>query len=136
MDKASRPAVSDFRADLVLVPNLISIGRIVGTLVAAGFFFAEMYGIALVIGITTGFTDYLAGYLARKLGQSSQLGALLDSLADILAALICLTVATYTRLWPPYLIIAWGVRDMSVLAIRVSAAQQGFAIPTSMLGKV
>lgn len=138
MDRAPspRPAVSDFRADVVLVPNLISMGRIAGTLVAAGFFFAEMYTVALVLGITTGFTDYLDGYFARKLNQSSQLGALLDSLADILAALICLTLATYTRLWPPYLIIAWGVRDMSILAIRASAAQQRFAIPTSVLGKV
>jgi cardiolipin synthase (CMP-forming) len=86
--------------------------------------------------VLSGLTDYFDGYFARKLGQTSELGALLDSTADILAALISLTVGVYFGLWPAYLLIAWGIRDVSVLAMRASAAQQGFTIPTSMLGKV
>jgi cardiolipin synthase (CMP-forming) len=135
-DLPARGGRSDFVADLLLVPNLISLGRIAGVLVSAIFFFAEWWGPALALGVASGFTDYLDGYFARKLNQQSELGVLLDSLADILAALICMTVGVYFRLWPVYLLIAWGIRDMTVLAIRASAAQQGFAIPTSMLGKV
>src|SRR5690606_32010934 len=135
-DRTGPSARSDFRADIVLWPNIISLGRIAGVLVAAGLFFAHMPLAALAVGLVTGFTDYLDGYLARKLNQSTPLGALLDSLADILAALVCLTVAVWAHLWPPYLLILWGVRDMGVLAMRASAAQQGFTIPTAMLGKV
>ncbi len=135
-DLPARRDSSDFLADLRLVPNLVSLGRIAGVLVAAGCFFLEIYPVALALGLITGFTDYLDGYLARKLNQTSQLGALLDILADLLAALVCLTVAVYVRLWPPYLLIAWGIRDMGVMALRLSAAQQGFAIPASVMGKV
>lgn len=127
---------SDFRADLLLVPNLVSLARIAGVLVAASCLFLEFYTVALVLGVASGLTDYLDGYLARRLGQTSQLGALLDSLADILVALVCFAVAVHLHLWPPYLLIAWGIRDMGVLAMRASAAQQEIAIPTSMLGKV
>jgi cardiolipin synthase len=127
---------SQFRRDLLLVPNLISLGRIAGVAAGSALFFAGYLKLALTFGLVTGFTDYLDGYFARKLNQVTELGALLDSLADILAALICLTIAVYTHLWPPYLLIVWGVRDMGVLAMRNSAASQGFSIPTSMLGKV
>lgn len=127
---------SDFVADLLLVPNLVSIGRVLGVLAAAALYFlGELYA-ALAVGLVVGFTDYLDGYLARKLGQTSALGALLDIVADLLASLICLTVAVYARLWPAYLLILWGLRDVSVLAMRASAAQQGFEIPAGFIGKV
>lgn len=127
---------SQFRRDLTNVPNLISLGRIAGVAAGGALFFAGYLKLALALGLVTGFTDYLDGYFARKLNQVTQLGALLDSLADIIAALISLTLAVYTHLWPPYLLILWGVRDMGVLAMRNSAASQGFTIPTSLLGKV
>ncbi|HTE54344.1 MAG TPA: CDP-alcohol phosphatidyltransferase family protein [Kofleriaceae bacterium] len=127
---------SDFIADLLLIPNLISVGRVLGVLIASGCFFLGSNALALFFGIATGLTDYLDGYLARKLNQTSQLGALLDILADLLLALVAITVGVYTKLWPAYLIIVWGIRDMTVMAMRMSAAQQGFSIPASVLGKV
>ncbi len=135
-DRTAGGARSEFHADLLLVPNLISLGRIVGVIVAAALFFLHYSMAALILGVITGMTDYLDGYVARRLNQMTKLGALLDSLADILAALVVLTVAVWAGLWPPYLLIAWGVRDMGVLALRASAAQQGFTIPTIMFGKV
>jgi cardiolipin synthase (CMP-forming) len=127
---------SDFVADLLLVPNLISVGRVVGVMAAATLFYLGYLRVCLAIGLVTGFTDYLDGYLARRLNQTSKLGALLDIVADLLAAFICLTVAVYARLWPVYLLLLWGIRDISVLAMRASAAQQGFEIPASLLGKI
>jgi cardiolipin synthase (CMP-forming) len=135
-DRSGLGSGDDFRADVLLVPNLVSLARIVGVLASATFILLGMLEIGLAVGLVAATTDYLDGYLARRLGQTSELGALLDSLADILAALICLTLAVYFRLWPVYLLLAWGLRDMTVLAMRASAAQQGFAIPTSFLGKV
>jgi len=127
---------SEFHADLLLVPNLISLGRILGVCVAAALYFLHYWMAALILGFVTGLTDYLDGYIARRLNQTSKLGALLDSLADMLAALIVITVAVWAGAWPPYLLILWGIRDMGVLALRASAAQQGFTIPTIFFGKV
>lgn len=135
-DRTQPGARSEFHADLLLVPNLISLGRIVGVCIAAALYFLHYSMAALVLGFITGLTDYLDGYIARRLNQTSKLGALLDSLADILAALVVLTVAVWADLWPPYLLILWGIRDMGVLALRASAAQQGFTIPTIFFGKV
>jgi cardiolipin synthase len=135
-DLKDRRDSSEFRADLLLVPNLVSLGRIVGVLAAATCFSFGYLGWALGLGLLMGVTDYLDGYLARKLNQTSQLGALLDILADLLAALVALTLAVYVRLWPPYLLVAWGVRDMTVMAMRLSAAQQGFTIRASIMGKI
>lgn len=135
-DSTDRRDSSEFRADLLLVPNLVSLGRIAGVLVAATCFFLGFYAAALTVGLLIGVTDYLDGYLARKLNQTSQLGALLDILADLLVALIAMTLALTTRLWPPYLLMAWGIRDMSVMAMRMSAAQQGFTIHASIMGKI
>ncbi len=92
--------------------------------------------LALVVAVPAALTDYIDGYLARKFGMVTQLGALLDSLADLIYALVCLAVAVHFRLWPVYLLIFWGVRDMTVMAIRASAAQMGFSIPSSYLAKV
>lgn len=135
-DGTGTGARSEFHADLLLVPNLISLGRIVGVLVAAALVFLDQLMAALIVGVITGMTDYLDGYVARRLNQITKLGALLDSLADILAALVVMTIAVWARLWPAYLLILWGVRDMGVLALRASAAQQGFTIPTILFGKV
>lgn len=135
-DRTAAATRSEFRADLLLVPNLISLGRILGVCVAAALYFLHEWMAALVLGFATGLTDYLDGYVARRLNQTSKLGALLDSLADILAALVVLTVAVWAGVWPPYLLILWGIRDMGVLALRASAAQQGFTIPTIFFGKL
>ena len=135
-DRTGPGARSQFAADLLLIPNLISLGRIVGVLVAAALFFLDYLMAALVVGVVVGMTDYVDGYLARKLDQMTELGADLDRLADLLAALVCLTVAVWADLWPPYLLILWGVRDTAVLTMRASAALQGFTIPTIFLGKV
>jgi len=114
MDEVRTPAGtrSEFHADLLLVPNLISLGRILGVCVAAALYFLHYWMAALI------------------------LGALLDSLADILAALVVITVGVWAGAWPPYLLILWGIRDMGVLALRASAAQQGFTIPTIFFGKI
>jgi CDP-diacylglycerol--glycerol-3-phosphate 3-phosphatidyltransferase len=128
--------MTDFRRDLLLLPNLISLGRIVIVFVAAGLYIDGHHLAALFLGIPAGLSDYLDGYIARKRGQSTELGALLDGLADILFQLICFSIAVHYRIWPTYLLIVWGTRDMSVTMIRASAGQQGFFIRSTFLAKL
>ena len=68
---SAREGRSDFIADLLLIPNLLSVARVLGVLIAAGSFFVGLNALALILGVATGLTDYLDGYLARKLNQTS-----------------------------------------------------------------
>lgn len=125
-----------FRRDIGLLPNRITLARIVLIVAAAAVFMSGHPLLALALGIPAGLSDYLDGYIARKRGEVTALGALLDSLADVLFALICLVMAAEVGVWPAYLIVAWGFRDMTVMTLRSSAGLQGFVLPSSFLGKL
>jgi CDP-diacylglycerol--glycerol-3-phosphate 3-phosphatidyltransferase len=134
MTQTEGPAA--FRRDILLLPNVISLGRIVVITAAAVVFLLGHPVIGVLLGLPAGISDYLDGYLARKRGQATEVGALLDCLGDILFHLVCFGVAATLGVWPLYLLLAWGFRDMGVTVMRASAAQQGFAIRSSYLGKV
>ncbi len=129
-------AFAPFLRDLKRLPNLVSLTRIALICVAAGLTYAGYPGPGLALGIPAGLSDYLDGYLARKRNESTELGALLDALADILFNLVCLVLAAKYGVWGFYLLLLWGFRDMTVMALRASAGQQGFTIPSSLLAKV
>jgi CDP-diacylglycerol--glycerol-3-phosphate 3-phosphatidyltransferase len=93
--------------------------------------------LASAIFILASITDGLDGYLARKRGQVTTLGMLLDPLADKL-----LVAAAYISLvqFAPKLVSAWVAviiigREFLVTGLRSIAAQQGFTITASDVGK-
>jgi len=125
-----------FWTDMKRLPNLLCLYRMAGICVAVGIFYLGHPIVAVSLGITAGLTDYFDGYFARKWNQVTRLGALLDTAADLLFNFVVLITACNAGTWPLYLLFAWGLRDIPVLAMRASAAQQGFTIPSHMLGKV
>ena len=125
-----------FWRDMMLIPNLLCVYRLVGGFVAIGLLYAGYEVVGLVIGITAGLTDYLDGYLARKWNQTTELGALLDGMADIFFAFLALTFAITKDVWPLHVFVLWAVRDIGVAFLRASAAQQGFAIRSVFLAKL
>jgi phosphatidylglycerophosphate synthase len=127
---------SGLRRDLLRPANLLSLVRIALACGAAGALLAERPLAVLALGVPAGLTDYLDGWMARRRGEVTQLGALLDSLADSVFMLVLLVAAHHIGVWPFYLLLAWGLRDLGVFALRASAAQQGFTVPSSTLGKV
>ena len=130
---AASPA---FWRDLGRPPNLVSLGRVALIAVAAVVFLSGWRLTGLALGIPAGLSDYLDGWLARRRGEVTELGSLLDVLADLLYQLVCFSIAVHEGVWPMYLMVAWGFRDLTVTVLRASAAQQGFAIPSSGLAKV
>jgi cardiolipin synthase len=131
------PAVSPaFWRDLGRLPNLVSLCRIAVIVVAAVIFLSGWRLTGLALGIPAGLSDYLDGWLARRRGEVTELGSLLDVLADLLYQLVCFSLGVHEGVWPTYLLVAWGFRDLTVTVLRASAAQQGFAIPSSHLAKV
>ncbi len=94
--------------------------------------------LASAVFIAASITDGLDGYLARKRQQITTMGMLLDPLADKL--LICAAFITLVQL-NPSVVPAWMAvviigREFLVSGLRSIAAQQGFTIDASDLGKV
>lgn len=119
------------------LPNLLSLIRLAGVPVFLWLVLVpEADAWALALLVVSGITDYLDGWLARRRGEATPLGALLDSLADSVFMLVLLVAANRIGVWPFYLLLAWGLRDLGVFALRASAAQQGFTVPSSLAGKV
>ncbi len=135
MSQASAVSPAFWR-DVRRPPNLVSLGRIAVIALAAAIFLSGWRLTGLALGIPAGLSDYLDGWLARRRGEVTELGSLLDVLADLLYQLVCFSLAVHEGVWPAYLLVAWGFRDLTVTVLRASAAQQGFTIPSSHLAKV
>jgi len=125
-----------FSPDAYLLPNLITIGRILLIPLFLYFLLTIQPVFAAVLFLLLALTDALDGFLARKLGQISDLGKFLDPIADkvlVISALIGLVEIRFIPALPVILIVA---RDFIVSAVRLSAAKEGQVIAASPLGKI
>ena len=90
------------------------------------------------IFILASITDGLDGYLARRRGQITTMGMLLDPLADklmVTAAYIVL-VAYNPRVVVPWIAVVVIGREFLVSGLRSIAANEGFTIQASDIGKL
>ena len=72
-------------SDIFLIPNLITILRLVLIVpLVMSYYFDYMTYLYVLLGVVI-LTDFLDGFLARRLNQISDLGKLLDPIADGLA---------------------------------------------------
>lgn len=114
------------RGDWALLPNLLTMSRLVAAALIPTVFLAAPRpmadALALSLFVYASITDYLDGYLARRLGQTSDLGARLDALAD--KALLLATLAPLCALAFPNAPWFWvgagviAVREIGVTALR------------------
>ncbi len=129
-------ASTPFSRDVFNVPNKISLFRIVLIIICVTFFVCDYPITGSLLGLVAGLSDYADGIYARKHNMCTQLGALLDQVADLLFNFFVMSAAVYMGVWPLWLLFVWGIRDLSVLSMRASAAQQGFDIPSIYWGKL
>ena len=66
---------------LKLLPNILTVLRIVLTPVCIFFLFKKFFLISLVIFLFASLSDFLDGYFARKYNSVSKVGAFLDPVA-------------------------------------------------------
>lgn len=67
---------------LLTIPNLISLSRLLGVPVFVWTIVSERFGLALIMLMYAGSSDWADGVLARRLDQYSKVGEMLDPLAD------------------------------------------------------
>ena len=126
-----------FIEDIKKFPNILCLYRLFAIILCCSLFvWCGLPVIAGLVGLTAGLTDYWDGIYARKHNMVTRLGALLDGASDLMFNFFVISAAVYMDVWPLWLLYLWGFRDLSVLTMRASAAQMGFDIHSSYLGKV
>lgn len=130
----------------VNLPNYITLSRIflipIFIWVLSSSLFASTNGkreiLACAVFLAASITDGIDGYLARKRGQITTMGMLLDPLADklLIAAAFITLVQFNPRIVPAWIAVVIIGREFLVSGLRSIAAQQGFTIDASDLGKV
>lgn len=127
------------------LPNYITMARIfcvpILIWVLSSSFFQDNHGqkevVASAVFILASITDGVDGYLARRRGQVTTLGMLLDPLADklLIAAAFITLVQFAPGLVPAWMAVVIIGREFLVSGLRAIAAQEGFTIEASNLGK-
>ncbi len=125
-----------FRQELMTVPNMLSILRLLLVPVFLVLLLSNNSGWALITLVVASATDYLDGLLARVLNQQTRLGQLLDPAADrlyILATLVGLAYTEHIPVWLPFVIVS---RDVLLAATYPMLAKLGYGpLPVHYLGK-
>jgi cardiolipin synthase len=102
---------------LKLVPNLLSLLRIVASFFLIPFVLKDDLIFASVIFVAASISDFLDGYLARKFKTSSELGAALDPLADKTLMTVSYVLFAYKGFIPLYVAAIVVGRDLLILLV-------------------
>lgn len=100
---------------LSILPNLLTVARILAVPPLVWLLLAGQYSWALALAIAAGASDLVDGWLARRFGWQSRFGGLADPLADkVLMLASYLTLAWLSELpwWLVWLILA---RDLVIV---------------------
>jgi CDP-diacylglycerol--glycerol-3-phosphate 3-phosphatidyltransferase len=131
----------------VNLPNYITLTRIFSVPVLIWILCSKRFAVgvhgerellASAVFIAASITDGLDGYLARRRHQITTMGMLLDPLADklLIAAAFVTLVQLNPSVVPAWMAVVIIGREFLVSGLRSIAAQQGFTIDASELGKV
>ena len=107
-------------SDILLVPNLITILRLVLIVpLVMSYYFDCMTYFYVLLGVVV-LTDFLDGFLARRLNQISDLGKLLDPIADGLALFTFSVVLYFKGLIPFWFCAFYFCRQLLLLILSIT----------------
>ena len=141
MSESTHPAPS---ANILNVPNVATVLRIVLSVFLFGFLSYGWYQTSFALFVITAVTDWFDGYWARKYGQVTQLGRVLDPFADkffICGTFIILAAtARFADGTNPAGIAAWMAvvivgRELLVTTLRTFVEQSGGDFSAKWIGK-
>lgn len=131
----AEPEGTAFWRELAALPNIVSLARVVLIYVGLALWYYGYFALGLGLGFIGGLTDYLDGYLARRLNLSTRIGGLIDQACDVLFMMGVIFIFVRDGTWPAILLFIVMFRETIVMNLRISAAEQGFALPSIFLGK-
>lgn len=99
-----------------VLPNLITLLRVVLLLPLSFFLIEENYYHALVLFVIAGFSDALDGFLAKQFCWVSRFGAILDPLADKALLVVTIAILTYNQHIDWMLLFVVAFRDVYIIA--------------------
>ena len=129
------------RNPLTLVPNIITIARIVAIIPIVWLVMTGdpvLRGIALALYVLAAASDWLDGYLARAWDQYSPLGRMLDPIADKLLVGILLAVLAWNGSfsgWDMIPVVAILFREFFISGLREFLGNTKVVLPVSKLAK-
>ena len=120
--RAIEPRDLRYKNSIFTIPNVICMGRFVGSFVLFGFAVLGWRYEFVVLFLVLSFSDWIDGKLARWLHQRSDLGARLDSTAD---------AVLYAALLGGALILSWEILQHELIWLAVGV---GSYVVTSLAG--
>ena len=134
----SAPTLTTAKPAFWNVPNSITIGRMVLSIVVFVLIAWEQYFLAAAVFGVAAITDALDGYLARLLNQATPIGRQLDPLCDkvIVAGtyIYLLTIeGTGVR---PWMVTTIVIRELLIQGLRSHLEGQGQAFGAKLAGKI
>ncbi len=102
---------------LKFVPNLITISRILLSILFIQVFLKGEFVLALIIFLVASISDFLDGYIARKSKIASKFGAMLDPIADKILMFFSYLLFAYEKIIPCYLAVIVISRDLLIVAV-------------------
>lgn len=123
------------------IPNILTTLRIILVPIYLSVFFSNRANGILLAGlifILAGISDVLDGYIARKYNMTTKLGTVLDPLADKLMTFAVLFSFTWSKLIPPWIIIALGLKELSMIigGAILYLFKGNQVLPSNIFGKV
>jgi len=121
------------------LPNALTLARIflvplvVVILLTRQMHLWAFWGVSVFLAAAL--TDLFDGYFARKRKQVTTLGRLLDPIADKLLISSALVSLVELKIAPAWMVVIIIAREFAVNGLRSIAAQEGFSIDVSTLGK-
>ncbi|MFQ6018389.1 MAG: CDP-alcohol phosphatidyltransferase family protein [Kiloniellaceae bacterium] len=103
------------RAPLALLPNVITLARLLAVPVTVYLILLDQYGPAFWLFIAAGVSDAVDGFLAKRLDVVSEVGAYLDPLADkalLVGVYITLGHMGHVATWLVFLVV---FRDLLII---------------------
>jgi len=102
--------------DLSVIPNLITLMRLLLVMPVAVAILNHEYLLTLILFAIASVSDGLDGYLARRFDWTSRFGAILDPVADKLMLVVAFLLLTYIGNFPVWLAVVVIARDLVILA--------------------
>ena len=101
--------------DLSVLPNLITLLRLLLVVPIAASILGHHFGTALLLFAVASVSDGIDGFLARRFDWISRFGSMLDPIADKILLVTVFVLLTFTGYIPVWLAVVVIARDLIIL---------------------